>query len=102
MEKGNKTRTELFEFANKQKLEGKFDIAEFVVNQELCVVAEVLTTAWEMTNAQEKLNRSKKSRIEILEEAAQGEYAVGCDGQWLSCALEVFQQNVGIEYLHNS
>ena len=41
-----------------------------------------------------RFKQSKKSRIEILEEAAQGECVVGYDGQWLSCALEVLQQNV--------
>lgn len=44
-------------------------------------------------DAQEKLDRAKKSRIEILEEAAQGECVTGCEGQWLTCALEVLQQN---------
>ena len=34
-----------------------------------------------------------KEGIEILEEAAQGECVVGCNGQWLSCALKVLQQN---------
>ena len=46
-----------------------------------------------MSSAQEKLNRSQKSRIEILEEAAQGECVSGCDRQWHSCALEVLEQN---------
>ena len=30
--KGIKTRTELLAYANKQKLEGKSDVAEFIVN----------------------------------------------------------------------
>ena len=57
------------------------------------MVSEVLTTAWEMTNAQAKLDRSKKTRIEILEEAAQGQCASGCNGEWLTCASEVLGQN---------
>lgn len=93
VQKGIKNRTELLAFANKQKMEGKFDVAEFIVNRGPRVVAEVLTTAWEMRTAQEKLDRSNKSRIEILEEAEQGECVTGCEGQWLSCALEVLQQN---------
>ena len=36
------------------------------------VVAEVLNTAWEITNAQDKLERSKKTRLELLQEAALG------------------------------
>jgi len=91
--KSIKTRTELLAYANKQKLQGKSDIAEFIVNRGPRVVSEVLTTAWEMTSAQHKLDRSKKTRIEILEQAAQGQCVSGCNGQWLTCASEVLEQN---------
>ena len=93
MEKGIRTRTELLAFANKQKLEGKCDIAEFIVNIGPRVVAEVLNTAWEMTNAQDKLERWKKTSLELLQEAALGNCGTGCEGKWLTCALEVLQQN---------
>ena len=93
VEKGTRTRTELLAFANKQKLEGKCDIADFIVNRGPRVVAEVLNTAWEMTNAQDKLERSKKTRLELLQEAALGNCVTGCEGKWLTCALEVLQQN---------
>ena len=88
-----KTRTELLAYANQQKLQGKYDMAEFIVNQGPHVAGEVLTTAWEMNMVQEKLDRLKKSCIEILEEATQGECAPGCNGQWLTCATEVLKQN---------
>ena len=91
--KGMKSRTELLAYANEQKLIGKRDIAEFIVNRGPRVVSEVLATAWEMTNAQAKLDRSKKTRIEILEEAAQGQCVSGCNGEWLTCASEVLEQN---------
>ena len=91
--KGMKSRTELLAYANEQKLTGKSDIAEFIVNRGPRVVSEVLATAWEMTNAQAKLDRSKKTRTEILEEAAQGQCASGCNGEWLTCASEVLEQN---------
>ena len=93
VEIGIQTRTELLAFANNQKVNGKFDIAEFIVNRGPRVVAEVLNTAWELRNAQEKLDRSKKSRIELLHEASQGECVMGCDGQWLFYALEIVEQN---------
>ena len=79
VEKGTRTRTELLAFANKQKLEGKCDIAEFIVNRGPRVVAKVLNTAWEMTNAQDKLERSKKTRLELLQEAALGNCVTGCE-----------------------
>jgi len=60
VEKGIKSRTELLAFANMQKMEGKHDIAEFVVNREPRIFSEILHTAWEMKTAQDKLDRSKK------------------------------------------
>ena len=65
--KAIKRRTELLAYANEQNLTGKSDIAGFIVNRGPRVVSEVLATAWGMTNAQAKLDRSKKTRIEILE-----------------------------------
>ena len=59
-------------------MNGKFDIAEFIVNRGPRVVAEVLNTSWELRNAHEKLDRSKKPRIELLHEASQGECVMGC------------------------
>ena len=94
--KNIKTRTELLAPAREQKLEGKTDIAEFIVNRGSKVVAEVLETAWEMEGAKETLERQNKSRIELLEEARVGEYVKSCHGQWLSCAREVLQLN-GVE-----
>ena len=44
-----------------------------------------MLTVWEMT--------SKKTCIEILEEAAQEQCICGCNGQWLTCASEVLEQN---------
>ena len=93
VEKGIQTRTALLAFTNKQKLEGKCDIAEFIMNRGPRVVAEVLNTAREMTNAQDKLERSKKTRLELLQEVALGNCVTGCEGKWLTCALEVLQQN---------
>ena len=82
--KGIKSQTELLAYANEQKLTGKSDIVEFIVDRGSRVVSEVLATAREMTNAEAKLDRSKKTRIEILEGAAQGQCASGCNGEWLT------------------
>ena len=51
VENGITTRTELLEFAEGLCGEEKTDIAEFVVNRESLVVAEVLQTAWEVKPA---------------------------------------------------
>ena len=64
-----KSRTELLALASAQKAEGKTDLAEFIVNRGTKVVEEVIATAWEMEEASEVLERSKLSRMEILEKA---------------------------------
>ena len=74
-------------------MEGKTDIAEFVVNRGPKVVAEVLNTAWELNTAQDRLSRSKKSRIDILWEAQSTECVPGCNGMWLTCAKQVLRHN---------
>ena len=68
--KGIKNRPELLAYANEQTSKGKYDMAEFIVN------CPPLPTAWEMNMAQEKQDHAKKCRIEILEEASQGECAL--------------------------
>ena len=52
-----KSFTELAAFAKHQKLVGKTDVAEFVLNRGSRFVAEVLHTAWDMENFQESLEK---------------------------------------------
>ena len=94
--KNIKTRTELLALAREQKLEGKTDIAEFLVNRGSKVVSDVLQMAWEMEGAKETLERQMKRRLELLEEEIWGECVENCNGQWLKCAREVLQRN-GVE-----
>ena len=97
--KNIKSRTVLLAFARQQKLEGKTDIAEFIVNRGAKVVSEVLDTAWEMENSTDDLKRARTSRVQLLHEARQGECAEGCCGQWLACAKEVLEGNgINIQY----
>lgn len=93
LEKGIKGRSALLAYDNEQKAQDKFDI----VNRGPCVVAEILSTAWEMRTAQEKLDRSKKSHIEIRQRTNQGECVTGCHGQWLSCAIPILKKMVNTE-----
>ena len=93
VEKNIKSRTELLSLARKQKMEGKTDIAEFIVNRGANVVAEVLETAWELENSEEHLQRTRKSRIELLQEVKEDECVENCSGQWLACARQVLDKN---------
>lgn len=91
--KGIKTRTGLLALANIQKKEGKTDLAEFIVNRGAKVVDEAIETGWEMNNAEEKLERLQKTRLELLAVARNGECADECDGRWLECAEDILSRN---------
>lgn len=91
-----KSRTELLAYAKKQKEYGKTNIAEFVLNKGQKKVDEILSTAWEMERSQEKLDRARLTRINILEDATSGECVAGCDGKWLEIANNILESN-GIE-----
>ena len=56
-----KSFTELAAFAKHQKLVGKTDVAEFVLNCGTKLVAEVLHTARDMENFQETLQKRTSS-----------------------------------------
>ena len=91
-----KTRTELLALAREQKLESKTDIAEFIINRGSKVVAEIFESAWEMEDAQKTLERQRKGRLQLLQEARLGECVENCNGDWLICAREVLERN-GVE-----
>ena len=52
-----------------------------------------MNTAWEIENAADKLARSKKTRLELLQEAKEKECTEGCDGLWKICAEEILANN---------
>ena len=60
-----KSITELQALAQQQKREGKIGLAEFLLNRPSRTVADILKLSWEMTEAEQKLERAKKSRIEL-------------------------------------
>ena len=93
VENGITMQTELLAFADEQSGEGKTDIAEFVVNRGSRVVAEVLQTAWELKSAKENLERSRKSRLDILRAASAGDCICDCNGLWYCCAHQTLQRN---------
>lgn len=93
VEKNVKSLVELQALAHQQKKEGKTDLVEFLVNRTPRAVADILNTAWEIENAADKLARSKKTRLELLQEAKEKECTEGCDGLWKICAEEILANN---------
>ena len=62
------------------------------------MVSDIVKTVWDMENAEATLQRSRKSRLLLLEEAGEGDCVDGCDGQWRLCAQEILEKNyIGVE-----
>ena len=78
-----KSRLQLIALAMKQKNEGKTILAEFIANRGVKVVEE----------APAKLARLQKSRLDLLNEAYNGECVADHSGQWMHCALTLLAQN---------
>ncbi len=91
--KGIKSRTDLLALAHEQKTEGKSDLAEFIVNRGNKVVDEIINTAWEMETAKCAQARSKKSRLEILQEAGERECTCNPNENWLLSASALLEKN---------
>ena len=93
LEKKIQNRTELLALASAQKAEGKTDLAEFVMNRGNRVVEECISTAWEMEKANELLQRSKLTRLQILEKCLQDPCTAECDGRGVVCAQQLLAWN---------
>ena len=103
IDNGIKTVIELQALAFEQKKAGKTDLAEFLINRSPRVIADILSTAWEIEQSSAKLECSKKSQIELLEEASNGDCVEGCNGEWLICAKEILRNNsVSIQLFSNA
>ncbi len=86
------TRLQLVCLAVEQNREGKSALAEFIANRNN-KVDEALAVAKEFSEAEAKFLRSKKSRIQLLHEAREGNCIEGCDGAWLEAALKALRNN---------
>ena len=74
-------RLELVSLVAAQVREGKTTLAVFIANRESKAVDEAIQLAKEFAEAEARLNRSRKSRIELLEEELTGECIDGCEGK---------------------
>ena len=77
----HKLRLQLVSLAAAQVREGKIALAEFIANRGSKAVDEAIQLAKEFAEAETRLNRSQKTRIELLEEELTGECIEGCEGR---------------------
>ena len=88
-----KNRLELMALASTWQSEGKIDLAEFVANRGPKIVNQAIQTAKELDEAKGKLERAKKTRIQLLEESAGRPCVDDCHGQWIPAATEILVSN---------
>lgn len=86
------TKTQLYAEANKRKEEGECDLAIYIFKRSEKYLSELISKAWSMHNAQRQLSDNAKTRLDRLEEAANGE-CVTAECTWLDSALELLQLN---------
>ena len=91
--KNIKSCTDLLALAHEQKLEGKTNLAEFIVNRGSKVINEVISTAREMETAKETKSRSEKNRLELAHEASKRECTCERVSKWYDCAIEILNNN---------
>ena len=86
-------RLELVRLAVQQEREGMTSLAEFIANRGYKVVEEALALAKEFSVAEEKFERAKKTRIQLLEENSEGECSKGCEGKWFTAATALLERH---------
>ena len=85
-------KTELLDLVKKQKVEGKRDIALYVLNNtEKCV--KLIDTVWAMNNAEKVILRRSAERMQLLHDALVGECNVHCGRRWLAMAKQNLANN---------
>ena len=65
--------TQLHALAQEQRGKGKTDLVEFILNRSPQKLSELIQTTWEMKGAKEKITRSRKTRMQILNEAVESD-----------------------------
>ena len=86
------TRLELVCLAVEQEREGKTSVAQFIANKGTKAVDEALAIAKEFGEAEAKLARSKKTRIQLLEECKDSKCCEGCQESWIEAAQSLLKR----------
>ena len=91
--KGITSRLQLVCLAIEQNREGKSSLAQFIANRGNKAVDEAIELAKEFSQAELQSLRTKKTRIELLQEQTASECAAGCRGRWLEAADQLLQRH---------
>lgn len=91
--KGITSRLQLVCLAMEQSREGKHSLAQFIANRGNKAVDEAIELAKEFSQAESIYLRSKKTRIQLLEEETTRQCVNGCEGRWLVAASQLLQRH---------
>ena len=78
-----KTEDELLAVAHQQKVDGKKELANFVINQGSKALQDLIVNSWRMQNAVTNLNHRSRTRMELINEASIQACVEECNGKWL-------------------
>ena len=86
-----RARIELLALAKRQSQHGDTLLYDFVLNRSEKKLKELVDTVWEDIAAADKIQCSKLSRLQILQQ--QITTPCICSGKWLQCAIEILNKN---------
>lgn len=94
-----RTLDELMADGETRRVEGDNSLFSFIFGRTIKSLNEMLTKAWMMHNAVEKVKNLAMPRMTALSLCRDSECLESCDGLWLTCALDLLKQNNINKYL---
>ena len=76
----------------RQKINGKTDVALYVLNN-ITKAVKIVQTSWEMSSAVSDVERQNKTRIQIIQDVLKEDCVAGCGGEWKQRAIETLERN---------
>ena len=93
VENGIRSTDELFAVAKQRQQEANKDLANFVIGRCVKKLRELVGNTWAMETSRERLARVNMSRMETVQEAADGDCVEGCQGEWYNGTFGVLTNN---------
>ena len=93
VEKDIKTEKELKAAAKARDRDGMDSLYSFCVSRDAKKLSLLIANAWEMESAEEDVQRSKLTRMEILDMKYKGDCVEDCNGRWYDMAVEILTLN---------
>ena len=91
---GIKTEDELLSLAWGRAQDGEPDLQSFVLNETPNALADLIETTWRKQGASRRLERSRKTRMQVISETLNFDCVETCgEKHWLKCAKKILRNN---------